>query len=95
MLTATITGGITSKLTTDEFGRRYCTIYSDEARRAVRAMFRNARHAELVGMLPKGGRLTVSGRLGSKGAISLTGKTVAHLTIDVQTMQIHFKEASE
>lgn len=35
MLTATIVGQITSALQHDEQGRRYCTVYSDQARRSV------------------------------------------------------------
>ena len=89
MLNATIAGSITSELKTDERGRLYCSIYSDQARRSVRAVVRNERHAQLIGELPKGSRLTASGTLHSVGAIGPAGQTLAYLTIDVQTLKIH------
>lgn len=92
MISATITGGLTTHVRPDDRGIMYCTVYSESANRSVRAILRNARHAELVSLLPKGARLTVSGRLNSHGAISPSGKTLALLSIDVQTMEIHHGE---
>lgn len=89
MLTATITGQITSAVQHDEKGRRYCTIYSEQARRSVRAVIRNDIHAELVAELPKGALLSVSGVLHSRGAIGPKGQTLAFLHIVVQTLKIH------
>lgn len=89
MLTATITGGLTSFLSTTPEGHRYCTIYSDEARRSVRALVLNDTHAELISKLPKHARLTVTGQLRSKGSIGPSGQTLAYLSIVVQTMKIH------
>lgn len=89
MLTATITGGLTTFLAATPEGDRYCTIYSDEARRSVRAIVRNDRHAALIRKLPKHGRLTVTGPLRCKGAIGPTGQTLAYLTIVVQSIKIH------
>ena len=89
MLNATITGSITSELKTDEQGRLYCSIYGDQARRSVRAIVRNETHAKLIGELPRGGRLSASGKLHSAGAIGPSGQTLAYLTIDVQTLKIH------
>ena len=89
MLTATITGQITSAVQHDEKGRRYCTIYSEQARRSVRAVIRNDTHAELIGQLPKGARLSVSGVLHSRGAIGPKGQTLAYLHIAAQTIKIH------
>lgn len=89
MITATITGGITSALAPTPEGEWYCTVYSNEARRSVRIIVRNEIHAALIRQLPKHGRLSVTGQLRSKGAISPTGKTLAHLTIILQTMKIH------
>lgn len=89
MLNATITGWITSELKFDERGRQYCSIYSDQAGRSVRAIIRNDQHARLVGDLRKGDRLTASGGLHSAGAIGPSGQTLAYLTIDVQTLRIH------
>ena len=89
MLTATIIGQITSALKHDEQGRRYCTVYSEQARRSVRVLVRNDRHAELIGQLPKGARLSVSGALHSRGAIGPSGQTLAYLQIAAQTLKIH------
>ena len=89
MLTATITGQITSALQHDEKGRRYCTIYSEQARRSVRALILNDTHAELIGRLHKGARLSVSGNLHSRGAIGPKGQTLAYLHIAAQTIKIH------
>jgi hypothetical protein len=89
MLTATVTGGLTSRLMTAPEGHYYCTIYSEEARRSIRALVRNHTHAALIEKLPKHARLTVSGQLRSKGAIGPAGQTLAYLTIVVQTMKIH------
>ena len=89
MLTATITGQITSAVQHDERGRRYCTIYSEQARRSVRALILNDTHAELIGRLHKGARLSVSGNLHSRGAIGPKGQTLAYLHIASQTIKIH------
>lgn len=89
MLRATITGQITSAVQHDEKGRRYCTVYSDQARRSVRVLVRNDRHAELLGQLPKGARLSVTGDLHTKGAIGPKGQTLAYLHIAAQTIKIH------
>lgn len=89
MLTATIVGSLSGGLQFDETGQRYCTIYSDQANRAVRALIRNDKQAALISRLPKHSRLTASGLLRSKGAIGNGGKALAFLTIIVQQIQIH------
>lgn len=89
MLNATISGEITSAVQRDQTGRRYCTIYSKQARRSVRAVLRNDIHADLVAELPKGALLSVSGALHSQGAIGPKGQTLAYLHIVVQTLKIH------
>ena len=89
MLSATITGEIVTFLQQDPTGAKFCTVNSPEARRSVRVYFRNEQQAALVERLPKHGRLTVSGRLKSQGAISDTGKAVALLSIYAQQLKIH------
>lgn len=89
MLNATIVGQITSALQHDEQGRRYCTVYSDQARRSVRVLVRNDRHAELISQLPKGARLSATGTLHSRGAIGPSGQTLAYLQIALNTLKIH------
>lgn len=89
MLSATIIGTVTSQLKEDDLGRIYCSIYSQQARRSVRAIIRNEIHAQLIGRLPKGGRLSATGTLYSAGAIGPSGQTLAYLTIEVQTIKIH------
>ena len=89
MLSATITGEIVTLMQLDPTGAKFCTVNSPEARRSVRVYFRNEQQAALVEQLPKHGRLTVSGRLKSQGAISDTGKAVALLSIYAQQLKIH------
>ena len=89
MLDATITGGITSALQRNDEGTLYITVHSDQARRSVRALIRNKRHAEMVENLAKYSRLTVTGPLLSRGAVGQSGEAVALLSINVQSIKIH------
>lgn len=89
MLTATITGMTTNGLQLDEQGRRYITVYSDQARRAVRVLVANDTHAEMIDLLPRGARLTATGLLFSRGVITSTGNTRAYLQIATQQLKIH------
>lgn len=89
MLTATITGVISGLIQYDEFGRRYCSVISKEAKRSVRVLVRNDRHAEMIAPLPKGARVSVSGSLYTKGAISPTGAAIALLHIDARNVKIY------
>ena len=89
MLTATIIGVTTTPLKYDEFGRRYFSVSSHEAKRSVRVLVRNDRHAEMIAPLPKGARVSVSGSLYTKGAISPNGAAIALLHIDARNVKIY------
>lgn len=89
MLTATIIGVTTTPLKYDEFGRRYFSVSSHEAKRSVRVLVRNDRHAEMIAPLPKGARVSVSGPLYSQGGIGSTGSLLALLHIDARNVKIY------
>lgn len=89
MLTATITGVIVAPLKYDEFGRRYCSVKSREAKRSSRILVRNDRHAEMIAPLPMGTRVSVTGSLFTKGAISPAGAAIALLQIDARNVKIY------
>lgn len=95
MLNATITGQLTGGLRENERGAMFCTVYSAESKRAVRAVLRSQEHIDLIATLSKMSRLTVTGPLMTKGAVSPSGHTLALLSINVQSMKIHHTEATQ
>ena len=88
-LTARITGQLTSGLKISDEGERYITVHSDNAKRSVRAVFRNDRQAEMVEGLPKLSHLTVGGWLHARGSIGRAGTPLALMTIYVNDLHIH------
>ncbi len=88
MLEATIHGELTSRLEFDPAGAWYCTVYSLQARRAVRVFIRNEQQADLIRGLAKHDRLTVTGRLEAKGAIGSTGRALALVSIKANHIKI-------
>lgn len=88
MLSGRISGNLVKTLDADGEGRPFCSVYSENARKGVRVVFRNPLDAQRLAGIPRGTPITVSGELRSRANLSTSGQPQVFLTIIANTVHL-------